>query len=108
MITYCVWAKFPRAGHVFTNRQDGWSRVAGEMTQEQAEWLAGQLYFQARAMPDAGPNHTIPVQSIAIELCRERHPGNIQVTGHPCEFCWEESRRPAINDLPLSPKTRRY
>jgi len=60
-MTWCVWSKIPRAGQASAGRKEGWSRVAGGLTQDEAQWFAEKIFFQARAMPDAMPGHVVPV-----------------------------------------------
>lgn len=61
MDTYCVWARVPRRNLSMPGKQDGWSRVAGGLTREEAEWFADTIFFQARAMADATPGRTVPI-----------------------------------------------
>jgi hypothetical protein len=52
-------------------RKEGWSRVTGGLTQEAAELFAGQIFFLARAMPDAMPGHKVPVLANAADVTWE-------------------------------------
>lgn len=55
MNDWCVWMRFVHKNHL------GWGLVAHELTQDEAERMAGQLLQPARAMPmrktPEGPHH---------------------------------------------------
>lgn len=46
--TWCVWMKVHNKG----SNNEGFSKIAGDLTREQAEWMAETVYFQARAMKE--------------------------------------------------------
>lgn len=45
MTNWCVWMRFVHKNGM------GWGLVAHELTQDEAEWMAGSLLQPARAMP---------------------------------------------------------
>lgn len=69
--TYCVWARVPRKNQSMAGRNEGWSRIAGNLTKEAAELFAEQVFFEARAMPDAMPGHTVPVTANPLDVTWE-------------------------------------
>lgn len=48
-MTYSIWMKMP------LDDGGGWSRIAGGLSQEDAERFAAAMLFPARAMPDETP-----------------------------------------------------
>lgn len=44
MTTWSIWMQVPATG--------GWSRVAGDLSKEDAERLTAAMLFEARVMPD--------------------------------------------------------
>lgn len=47
---WCIWVRLPSP--TGKAAQDGWSRIATGMTQEQAEWMASVIFFPVQAMPE--------------------------------------------------------
>ena len=47
MPTWTIWMLMPGG-----RGPDGWSRVAGGLTQAEAEWMVSKLFFKARVMQD--------------------------------------------------------
>jgi hypothetical protein len=52
-------------------RNEGWSRIAGGLTEEAAVLFAGQVFFEARVMPDAMPGHVVPVTAKPLDVTWE-------------------------------------
>lgn len=82
--TWCVWAAIPYA----KGNDYGWSNMASDLTQPEAEWLADKLHFRARAMPvQAG----MQLLNLASGLCNgrrfARQDGHAKMSGPPCEPC---------------------